>query len=128
MGHRQQINRRRQKKWFWPERTLIHDVVVIDDSAAVETGPCVCVPFKKLADSKYENIAALGVVAALLGLDQPVVSEAVIAYFGRKDAVVLEANRVAIEVCHQGAAVRRSGGRLQSRCRRLTIRAIGTRR
>ena len=86
------------------EVTQAGGVVVIDDSAAAEAGPCVRVPFKKLADPKYENVAALGVVAALLGLDKPVVSEAVGAYFGRKDAVALEANRAAVEAAYAWAA------------------------
>lgn len=72
-------------------------VVVIDDSAAAGAGRCVRVPFKKLAAPKYDNIAALGVVAALLGLDKSVVSEAVVAHFGRKDAIVVETNHTALE-------------------------------
>ncbi len=79
-------------------------VVVIDDSAAAEAGRWVRVPFKKLADPKYENVAALGVVAALLGLDKPVVSEAVVAYFGSKDTIVVEANRTAVDAAYAWAA------------------------
>ncbi len=83
--------------------TQADGAVVIDESSTVDAGRCVRVPFKKLADPKYENVIALGVVAALLGLDKAVVSEAVVAYFGSKDAVVVEANRAAVEAAYAWA-------------------------
>jgi 2-oxoglutarate ferredoxin oxidoreductase subunit alpha len=87
------------------EMTPAEGVVVIDDSVAVDAGCCVRTPFKKLADAKYENVAALGVVAALLGLDKPVVSEAVAAYFDIKDAAVAEANRAAVDAAYAWAGI-----------------------
>ncbi len=78
-------------------------VVVIDASAATEAVRCVSVPFKELADQKYKNIVALGVVAALLGLDKSVVSEAVAAYFDSKDATVEEANHNAVDAAYAWA-------------------------
>ncbi len=84
--------------------TQADGVVVIAESSTVAAGRCVRVPFKKLADPKYENAIALGVVAALLGLDQAVVSEAASAYFGGKDAAVVEANRAAVAAAYAWAA------------------------
>ena len=86
------------------ELAQANGVVVGDDAAAATPGLCVRVPFKKLAASKYENVAALGVVAALLGLDQSVVSETVAVHFGRKDAAALKANHAAVEAASAWAA------------------------
>ncbi|MFA5207018.1 MAG: 2-oxoacid:acceptor oxidoreductase subunit alpha [Lentisphaeria bacterium] len=86
------------------ELAQANGVVVGDDAAALTTGPCVRVPFKKLAAPKYENVAALGVVAALLGLDPSVVGETVAAHFGRKDAAALKANHAAVEAAYAWAA------------------------
>jgi 2-oxoglutarate ferredoxin oxidoreductase subunit alpha len=78
-------------------------IAVIDDSAAVDAEGCVRAPFKKMADAKHENVAALGVVAALLGLDKQVVSGVVDAYFDTKDAADAKANRAAVDAAYAWA-------------------------
>jgi 2-oxoglutarate ferredoxin oxidoreductase subunit alpha len=79
-------------------------VVVMEEGTAAEAARCVRVPFKKWAGSKYENVAALGAVAALLGLDKSVVGGTVDAHFGRRDAAAAEANRAAVEAAYAWAA------------------------
>ncbi len=71
-------------------------VVICDETGACDAACCVPVPFKKLADVKYTSVTALGVVAALLGLDTAVVSEAVAGYFGSKEAEDTRANIAAV--------------------------------
>ena len=77
--------------------------IVLDEAFPVEAGTCVRVPFKKLAAARYENVAALGVAAALLGLDKSVVGDAVDAFFGNKDASVSAANRAAVDAAYAWA-------------------------
>lgn len=75
-------------------------VMIFDEAVVCDGVSCVPVPFKKLADLKYTSVAGLGVVAALLGLDKSVVSEAVAAYFGSKDSDDSRANIAAVDAAY----------------------------
>ncbi|MBN2332277.1 MAG: 2-oxoacid:acceptor oxidoreductase subunit alpha [Deltaproteobacteria bacterium] len=70
-------------------------VMVADQQfvAAADDSRLIGVPFAELAASKYENIAALGVVASLLGLDEQRVGTALESFFGKQKAAVTTANR-----------------------------------
>ncbi len=78
-------------------------VVIIDEATPVVPGQWIGVPFKKLADAKYENVAALGVMAALLGINKAVVCDAVVAHFDSKDEAIVAANRAAVEAAYAWA-------------------------
>jgi 2-oxoglutarate/2-oxoacid ferredoxin oxidoreductase subunit alpha len=69
---------------------------ILLDATSTLSDRGVRVPFKSLADRRYENVAALGVVAALLGLSEAVVASVVDAAFGRKDPGIATANREAL--------------------------------
>ncbi len=75
-------------------------VIISDETAGSDRACRVSVPFKKLADVKYTSVVALGVVAALQGLDKAVVSEAVSTYFGSKDSDDAKANIAAVDAAY----------------------------
>ena len=50
-------------------------LVIIDDSLGVDDDSFLKVPFKEIGLKKFSNIAALGVVCSLLGLNESLVSE-----------------------------------------------------
>lgn len=56
---------------------------------------CLLVPYKNLSSGKFENITALGVVAALLGLPESVAAETARQFLGKK-AELLDANLAAL--------------------------------
>lgn len=77
--------------------------VVIDASLPGDGFDSFKVPYKELASLRYENVAALGIVARLLGLD-PSVSEEVLEHkFGKKGARVTEENKQALRASYQWA-------------------------
>lgn len=80
-----------------------NSAIVLDEAFPVESGACVRVPFKNLAAARHENVVALGVVAALLGLGKSIVGDAVVAFFGNKDASVSAANRAAVDAAYAWA-------------------------
>jgi 2-oxoglutarate ferredoxin oxidoreductase subunit alpha len=81
-----------------------NNLIIVDEAVSVEAKNCVRVPFKKLAEDRYLNVAALGVVAALLGLDKSLVGDAVAAsFFENKDDAVSEANRAAVDAAYAWA-------------------------
>jgi len=59
-------------------------IVVADVSLGCEGHACLGVPFQQLGQARYHNVAALGVVGALLGLEQGVLFGAVEWLFGKK--------------------------------------------
>ena len=67
--------------------------------AAIEVDgiPALRAPFNEFTSTRYENVAALGVVACLLGLEQAAPRELLEHKFGKKGAVVLEDNLKALE-------------------------------
>jgi 2-oxoglutarate ferredoxin oxidoreductase subunit alpha len=66
--------------------------VVIADEALGPPAGTVSVPLAALASKRHENVAALGVVAAVLGLEIDIVRGALEKQFGKKDAVVAAKN------------------------------------
>jgi 2-oxoglutarate ferredoxin oxidoreductase subunit alpha len=81
-----------------------HGVIVVDEALAKTDDAAIKVPFKMLASDRYANIVALGVIAALLGLDEQVVAQAVTDLFGKGDTNVADKNRRALGDAYRWAA------------------------
>jgi 2-oxoglutarate ferredoxin oxidoreductase subunit alpha len=82
--------------------------IVLDEAFDVAEDALIKVPFKQLASGRQLNVAALGVVGALLGLEEPMLARLVDETFGRKDEKVAEANRQALGNGFSWAAGRQS--------------------
>lgn len=54
------------------------------------------IPLRELAPERFSNVAALGVVGSLLGLDQERVARTVEGFFGKKDPKIVQENRKAL--------------------------------
>ncbi|HUV87723.1 MAG TPA: 2-oxoacid:acceptor oxidoreductase subunit alpha, partial [bacterium] len=83
------------------------------------------VPYKEIATGRYRNVAALGVVACLLGLDEELVAGVVEGYFGKKGKAVAE-NRQALSKAFAWAAAleprnRRPLAGVETPAERLTL-------
>jgi 2-oxoglutarate ferredoxin oxidoreductase subunit alpha len=72
-------------------RTNLSDrgLVMLDEALAKPHDGTFAIPFKTLASDQYTNIVALGVIVALLGLDQGICAQAAADFFGKahRDAV-----------------------------------------
>jgi 2-oxoglutarate ferredoxin oxidoreductase subunit alpha len=72
-------------------------LIIVDEAFEVsDNHNTLRVPFKKLSSDQYTNIAALGVCSALLGLDEAVVAQTVVDFFGKVHRDVIEENRRAL--------------------------------
>jgi 2-oxoglutarate ferredoxin oxidoreductase subunit alpha len=72
-------------------------LIIVDEALEVtDDKNTLKVPFKRLSSDQYTNIAALGVCSALLGLDEEVVAQAVVDFFGTVHRDVIEENRRAL--------------------------------
>ncbi len=72
-------------------------LIVIDGASDVK-GDCILkVPFKDLAQGRFSNIAALGIVGSLLGLDIGLMTEVLDNFFGKKKPEIAKENRGVIE-------------------------------
>jgi len=88
-------------------------LIVVDSALEVDGDSFLQVPFKELAQDTFSNIAALGVVGYLLGLEQGLMATALDDFFGRKQRQVLEENRrVLVEAMAWAASHERSGHQL----------------
>lgn len=85
--------------------------LLIADSTFPDTGwPNVLrAPYKELGSEKYDNTAALGIVAAVLGLDEAQVSEVVNDFFGRHPEAI-EENRKALSASYAWGKEQIAGG------------------
>ena len=78
-----------------------HGLIIIDEALA-QTGDGVFpIPFKTLASDQYTNIVALGVIAALLGLDQGIYAQAAADFFGRGHRDVIQENQRVLEASYR---------------------------
>jgi 2-oxoglutarate ferredoxin oxidoreductase subunit alpha len=71
--------------------------VVLDQDSKFNGDTFLKVPFKDLAQIRFLNIAALGVVGSLLDLDPNVMVKIVDDFFGKKDARLAEENKRALD-------------------------------
>lgn len=72
-------------------------LIIADQSLQCDSGQCVRVPFKELTDRRHENVAALGVFGAIVGLPAADLLQTVEGFFGRKHPEETEANARALE-------------------------------
>ncbi len=72
-------------------------LIVIDAALEVAADRLLKVPFKELAKDRFSNIAALGVVGYLLGIDKGVMARTLSDFFGRKHPQVMEENLQVLE-------------------------------
>ena len=72
-------------------------LVLLDEALGIEGDSLLRIPFKQLSQERFFNIAALGVVCSLLGLEEALVADAVDDYFGKKDEAVAAENRRALK-------------------------------
>jgi len=75
--------------------------IVVDQGCTLEEENCLKVPYGHLAAGKFANIAALGVVCSLLGLDEEVVSRTLNDFFGKKVPGLAEENRRILRIAYQ---------------------------
>ncbi len=88
-------------------------LIVVDSALEVDGDFFLKVPFKELAQDTFSNIAALGVVGYLLGLEEGLMATALDDFFGRKQRPVLEENRrVLVAAMGWAATHERSGHKL----------------
>ena len=76
---------------------------IFDEALETTDYNTVKVPFKKLSSDQYTNIAALGVVSALLGLDEGAVAQTVVDFFGKAHQEAAEENRRVLEESYRWA-------------------------
>jgi 2-oxoglutarate ferredoxin oxidoreductase subunit alpha len=72
-------------------------LIVIDAALDVAGDRLLMVPFKELAQDRFSNIAALGVVGSLLGIDKGVMAKTLSDFFGKKHPQVMEQNLQVLE-------------------------------
>ena len=87
------------------QRELSADgLVVIDRAFDVDADSFLKVPFKELAHGRFSNIAALGVVGSLLGLDDALMAKTLDDFFGKKKAHLAAENRRALKAAVEWTA------------------------
>ena len=100
-------------------------IIVADEAFGAGGDGVLAVPYKEIATGRYRNVAALGVVACLLGLDEELVAGVVEGYFGKKGKAVAE-NRQALSKAFAWAAAleprnRRPLAGVETPAERLTL-------
>jgi 2-oxoglutarate ferredoxin oxidoreductase subunit alpha len=79
-------------------------LIVGDEGFNIPGAGVLHVPFKRLSSDRYTNIVSLGVIAALLDLDEHIVSETVTDFFGKVHRDVAEENRRSLGESYRWAA------------------------
>ena len=78
-------------------------LIVLDEAVNIESDLALKVPFKDLAQERFSNIVALGVVGFLLGLDQDLMAQTVDDFFGKKDVTLATENQHVLSVAAEWA-------------------------
>lgn len=68
-------------------------LILIDEVFDISDDGCIKVPFKEWATDKSSNIAALGVVSCLLGLNEGLIAKTMGEFFGKMDQKTVEENQ-----------------------------------
>lgn len=89
-------------------------LMLADQSLKLE-GCCLNVPFSELAEGRFVNVAALGVIGGLLGLDRRVALGLVKDNFSRMGPEVVQTNRQALDAGYKWAQGQKSPLRKLSR-------------
>jgi len=71
-------------------------IIMLDRALALDDNNLLRVPFEELAEARYFNVAALGIVGCLLGLDEELMAGTVDDLFGKKKPKMAEKNRAAL--------------------------------
>jgi 2-oxoglutarate ferredoxin oxidoreductase subunit alpha len=71
--------------------------ILADPGCKLDEENCLKVPYGHLAADKFSNIAALGVVCGLLGLDEEIAGRTLEDFFGRKVPGLAEENRAVLQ-------------------------------
>ncbi len=79
-------------------------LVVLDSDYDLSDNNLLKVPFKELAQDRFSNIAALGVVGSLLGLDEGLMIRALEDFFGKKKPQIAEESRGPLSAAVRWAA------------------------
>jgi len=86
-----------------------HALILTDEGNGAPAELCLLVPYKDFGAEKYENIAALGVVAAMVGIDKAIVTETLRQSFGKKSEL-LDQNLAALSAGWTWAANQEAHG------------------
>jgi 2-oxoglutarate ferredoxin oxidoreductase subunit alpha len=78
--------------------------IVADQGCTLEEENCLKVPYGHLASDQFSNIAALGVVCSLLGLDESLVGQTLEDFLGKKKPGLVEENRRVLSKAFQWAS------------------------
>jgi 2-oxoglutarate ferredoxin oxidoreductase subunit alpha len=68
-------------------------LVIIDEAFDIADNVYLKVPFKELGTDKLLNVAALGIVSSLLGLDEALIARTMNELFGKRDQKTIEENQ-----------------------------------
>jgi 2-oxoglutarate ferredoxin oxidoreductase subunit alpha len=100
-------------------------LILADEAFGAAGDRVLAVPYKELATARYRNVAALGVAACLVGLDEELVAGVVDGYFGKKGKAVAENRKALAKAFAWGRAVDASHRRpleaVAEPARRLTL-------
>jgi len=77
-------------------REMAPDGLIIGDSSLELGDRALALPFKELAEGRFFNIAALGIIGALLGLDEEIPARLLETVFGKKHPEIVDKNREAL--------------------------------
>jgi 2-oxoglutarate/2-oxoacid ferredoxin oxidoreductase subunit alpha len=78
-----------------------HGVIIADEKLKLSGERLLSVPYKDMAEGRYFNTAALGVTAALLGLDENVIADGLTKAFGKKHPEAVEKNIAAVAKAYE---------------------------
>ncbi|MES0349432.1 MAG: 2-oxoacid:acceptor oxidoreductase subunit alpha [Desulfobacteria bacterium] len=81
-------------------------LIVLDSAFDLDGDTLLKVPFRDLAQARFSNIAALGIVGSLVGLDEALMATALDDFFGKKKPQLAEENRRALAAAVEWAAER----------------------
>jgi len=79
-------------------------LIILDETLDIEDDSILKVPFKELAQERFYNIVALGVVGSLLGLEEKLMAKTLDDFFGKKNAPMASENHRALTAATGWAA------------------------
>jgi 2-oxoglutarate ferredoxin oxidoreductase subunit alpha len=85
-------------------------LIIIDEAINIRGNKILQIPFRELAKDRSLNIAALGIVGYILGLDEEQMADTVNHFFGKKGESLAEENREALSGAFKWSADHISSG------------------
>jgi 2-oxoglutarate ferredoxin oxidoreductase subunit alpha len=79
-------------------------LIVVDSALGMEGERFLSVPYEEFGKERFTNVAALGVLCSLLGLDEGVAADTVDGFFGKKDKDLAAENKRALKAGANWAA------------------------